>query len=330
VITRPDNTTLYEETKMTDTQVSTREVPWMKIGKLIDEPINARKAARLAGIDFTVSLRELAHAPEQSAEMEGMAPNADWSPIPTRRAIVRDDNEQWLGIASSDYHVLQYAEAFDFMDSVSPRYVAAGSLKNGRQAFMVVKAPKSYQVPVLDGDDPHDMYAVMRTSHDCTRAVEVSVMALRKRCMNQLTLQSFSVGAAFRWSVKHTPSLPAKLEQAKDALRKLDAYAGDFQKTAQRLVNAEVSNDRARAMLTRILPDRPARDEKIEAIMTLFTTADTVGYHGTGWALVNAVSEYYDWYRRGGSPESRFVAALEGQTQRAINRTASYVLSDAR
>jgi hypothetical protein len=151
-------------------------------------------------------------------------------------------------------------------------------------------------------------------------------MALRGRCMNQLTLQSFSRGAAYRWSVKHTPSLPGKLEEAKQSLAKLDAYADDFKTTAQRLVDTSVSNERARTLLTRILPDRPQRGDKIEAIMTLFTTADTVSYHGTGWGFVNAVSEYYDWFRPGGSAESRFVAALEGQTHRAINRAASYVL----
>jgi len=306
---------------MTDVQVSTREVPWMKIGRLIDEPISAKKAAQLAGIDFTVSLRDLSFS-------DGKNPLVRHD-IPSRRAIVRDDNEQWLGIASADYEVLQYAEAFDFMDNVSPRYVAAGSLKNGRQAFMVVKAPKSYQVPVLNGEDPHGWYVVLRTSHDCTRAVEVSVMALRERCMNQLTLRSFSADAAMRWSVKHTPSLPGKLEQAKQALQRLDRYAASFQNTVERLANTQVDSDQARAILTRILPDRPQRDEKIEAIVGLFENAPTVGYPGTGWGFVNAVSEYYDWYRRGGSPESRFVAALEGQTQRAIDKAATYVLRTA-
>ena len=55
---------------------------------------------------------------------------------------------------------------------------------------MVVKVPMA--INVLSGDDPHDLYGVLRTSHDLSRATEVMVMPLRGRCMNQLTLHSFS------------------------------------------------------------------------------------------------------------------------------------------
>src|SRR6185295_19519587 len=100
-------------------------------------------------------------------------------------AIVNDTTGQPLGIMSDGYEILQYGEAFDFMDTISPHYVAGGALKGGRQGFLVVKAPTDVNA-ALKKLDPHDFYIVVRTSHDGTRAVEASVMTLRWKCMNQL------------------------------------------------------------------------------------------------------------------------------------------------
>jgi hypothetical protein len=69
--------------------------------------------------------------------------------------------------------------------------------------------------------------------------------------------------------------------------------------------------------------------ERIGQIMDLWTTSPTVGYAGTGWGLVNAVSEQFDWYRQGGTAESRFLGALAGNTHKAINDVAAQVLARA-
>lgn len=307
---------------MTDTLVSTREVPWMKLGKLTEKPMTAAEAAELGGLNFTVSKRPLAFG--RQADL----PDSElysYKPIKERIAVVRDGTEEWLGIMSNNYPLLQYSEAFDFMDTVDPEYVACGALKGGKQGFMVVRAPET--INILSGDDPHDMYVVLRTSHDGSRAIEVAVMPLRARCMNQLTLQSFTKGVPHRWSIKHTSSMAVKLKDAQESLKQVGAYAKTLEKTANRLVNVQLTDDVAAETLRAVLPDRPRRAEQIEQIITTWHTAETVGFDWTGWGLVNAVSEYFDWQRKGGSPESRFVAALQGQTFNAINRTAGRLLS---
>lgn len=302
-----------------DIQFSAREVPWMKLGKLVDEPVTAAEAAKLGGIDFTVSEEPVYFATKKA----GAPPK--FTKIDGRKAIVRDDTGEWLSIVSKTYPVLQYGEAFDFMDSISPTYVAAGGLRGGRQGFMVVKAAAA--VTPFD-DDPHDLYAVLRTSHDCSRAVEVQVMPLRGRCMNQMTLNSFRTGVKHRWVVTHTGDVKGKLAAAESSVAQLGRYAEAYVATAQRLVEVKMSNETAGDILKRVLPDRPQRANVIEKIITGWhTRAETVGYEGTGWGLVNAVSEYFEWDRAGGSPESRFLAALQGQTRSAINKTASMILT---
>lgn len=306
-----------------DAAFSTRTVPWMKMGKLEDEPQTAAQAAKLGEIDFTVSQWPVYF----SIKEDGKPPK--FHKVDERKAIVRDDTGDWLSVVSKGYPVLQYGEAFDFMDGISPHFVAAGSLRKGRQAFMVVKVDIPTDLHgVLDGTDPHDLYGVLRTSHDCSRAVEVMVMPLRDKCMNQLTLASFRKDVKHRWVVTHTGDVKAKLLAAEDSVKRLDAYAKSFVDNAERLAHVKISDETARDVLKRVLPDRPRRDEVIEKIFTGWHThTETVGWEGTGWGLVNAVSEYFEWTRAGGSPESRFLAALQGQTHRAINKTASLVLT---
>jgi phage/plasmid-like protein (TIGR03299 family) len=296
------------------TQFSVRTVPWMKLGRLVDSPKTAAEAAELGGLNFEVEKRNLFYdGPNGTTE------------ISDRKALVRKDTNEWLSIMSTDYPILQYSEAFDFLDGINPKFVAAGVLQGGRQGFMVVESP--YDFNVLGGEDEHQLYAVLRTSHDGSRAVEVMVMPLRNRCMNQLTLQSFSSGVPHRWAVKHTSSMQKKLQDAHNVLENLSSYAKAFEKVADRLVKLSVDDDGARKVLTSILPNRPKREDQITRIIDIWHTSDTVGYSDTGWGLVNAVSEYFDWQRAGGSPQSRFIGALQGQTYTTINRVAGYLLS---
>jgi phage/plasmid-like protein (TIGR03299 family) len=305
-----------------NTLVSTREVPWMKLGKLVDKPLTAAEAAQAGGLNFTVEKRPLAFG-----TVDGSFGSAVINPFPGRVAIVRNDTLEPLGIMSKDYPLLQYGEAFDFMDTISPEYVACGALKGGRQGFLVVKAPET--ITVLNGDDPHEMYAVLRTSHDGTRAVEIMVMPLRQRCMNQLTLTSFSKGVDHRWAIRHTSSMHLKLAEAQDSMKKIGIYAKRYEEVAQRLISCKIDNKQATGILEAVLPDRPKREEQITTIIGRWHDSPTVGkdLDYTGWGLLQGVSDYFEWGRKGGSAESRFVGALQGSTHKVINRTAARLLS---
>lgn len=311
------STTTYADV---DQAFSAREVPWMKMGKLTADAVTAAEAAKLGGIDFTVREESIFYWTKEPK----MPPRA--TKIEGRKAIIRDDTDTWLGIVSADYPVVQYGEAFDFMDTVSPHFVAAGSLRKGRQAFMVVRAPEEF-VNLNPLGDAHQLFATLRTSHDCSRAIEVQVMPLRGRCMNQLTLNTFRKDVAYRWTVTHTGDVKSKLQAAMVSIGNLAKYAEVFGANVKRLGEIKVTDEVARGILLKVLPDRPQREAVVERIFTGWKTSPAVGYEGTGWGLVNAVSEYFDWQRAGGTSESRFLAALEGQTHKAINKTAGLLLT---
>jgi phage/plasmid-like protein (TIGR03299 family) len=306
--------------------VSTRQVPWMTLGKLTEQPMTAAEAAKQGGLDFDVVKCDLFYASELVDTTTGEKQQVV-RPIPHRRAIVRTDTGVCLGIMAKNYPPLQYREAFDFMDQVNPKFVAAGALRSGRQGFMVVETDLLDNV--LGGEDPHKLYAVLRTSHDGTRAVEVTAMSLRGKCMNQLTMQTFTRGARYRWSIKHTSTMAAKLKEATQTLSRLGAYADAYRVNVDRLVHTQLHEMDARHMLKKAFPDKPKTQDQIDMIINSWLTAPTVGYAGTGWGLVNAVSEYMDWQRTGGNAESRFIGALQGVTHNAINRVARQMLVTA-
>jgi hypothetical protein len=60
--------------------------------------------------------------------------------------------------------------------------------------------------------------------------------------------------------------------------------------------------------------------------MQMWRTRQTVGHEGTGWGLVNAVSELYDWERSGGTAQSRFLGAIEGQTRGALDKVVTRIM----
>lgn len=299
---------------------STRDVPWAKLGVIIDAPVSTADAMDMAGLGFNVIEEEVATR----------RPGGEWRPLASRKGITREDTGQRFDIASTDYELVQYREVFEFMDKVSPHIVAAGPLLGGRQAFIVAQRPDLTHIDVdLGGEhDPHQLYIVLRTSHDRSRAVEAGILALRGACMNALTLKGFLRGAEQRFSLRHTSKVHEKLEQAADVYSKMNVYAAEFQAVAQRLAAVDVDLDAAQQVLRSSLRDRPKRDDAVKLILSSWQTDETVGFQGNGWGLLNAVSGYFEHGRNTANvtPQSRFLGALQGETHRTVNRVAARLL----
>lgn len=314
----------------TSTTFTSRQVPWMKLGAVIEDPdVDAAEAARLGGLDFEVELVEAGYR-TPTAVLRSRPFSAAWTTEDTRFACVRKDTGQFFEYVSDSYAPVQFADAFAFMDQIRPRYVAAGAMRGGRQGFMVVQFPEHLSLDLrLGGEhDPHDLYAVLRTSHDLSKGIEVAVMGLRHKCMNQLGFSSLVTGAVQRWSIRHVGDPITKLNEAKLALTRATEYASAFAEVADRLHSVSLDSDLAYEVLGSVLPDRPKRLEQAKTINDLFELGPAVGFAGTGWGLVNAVSEYFEWSRPQTirTDHSRFLGALDGDANRYVNRTARAVL----
>lgn len=307
---------------MTNTMFSTREVPWMKVGTIINVPgVTAEEAIQLAGLDFDVVTRPAAYWNDDTES---------YVPVAGRVALVRDDNDQFMNYATDSYQPIQYREAFAFMDVINPTYVAAGALKDGRQGFIVAELPALADIGLhLRGqDDPHKLYVLLRTSQDLTLGIEVMLTTLRGRCMNQLTLPSLKRDVPQMWAIRHTRNVRTRMEQAQSVLTQASEYVDTFMEMTSALVDIDIDFDEARKTLTYVLPKKPQRDTQIDSILNAFQHSDTVGFPGTGWGLVNAVDEYFEWLRpeRRRTDESKFTTGLDGMAHNLTAKTAAILL----
>lgn len=311
-----------------DKSFTSRQAPWYKLGPQIEGDVDAATAAKMGGLDFEVELRP-AVRPQRRPDGKGW----NYVQVPSRRTLVRTDSDEFIDYVSADYKMLQYGEAFAFMDEINPRYVSAGSMSHGKQGFIVAQLPdvNALNIEVNGEVDPHELFVIVRTSHDRSKAIEISLMPLRNRCMNQLALNSFSQGAPQRWSIKHIGDVKGKMEAAQKVLTVAPKYAEIYANKVRQLGSVSVNAEEARTILKRVLPEKAKRDDQIAAITAAFESNPHVGFTGTGWGLANAVSEYFDWGRNEGTrtAQSQFTSGLTGDTAKYFNRTAQLILNRA-
>lgn len=314
---------------MTDTMISTRQVPWMKLGKLVDNVMSSAEAAAATGLDFTVSLRDIQFNMGPLADGSANDAPDNWKSAPKRKMVVADDTNEPFDVVSADYRVFQYTEAFAFMDAINPEYVAAGTMKGRKQGFMAVRLPDVALGHFLTEVDPHELFVIMRTSHDRSRGIEVAAMPLRHRCMNQLSMASFAKGAPQRWSVHHVGDVQGRLHDAKVTLANTQAYATAISEQAEKLADIPLTTTQGEEILRHVIRRSTKQDEAIQKVLAVWQGDPTVGFTDKAWGLVNAVSSYFDWERAGGTAESRFLGALEGQTIKAIQKVQLHALRAA-
>jgi phage/plasmid-like protein (TIGR03299 family) len=293
-----------------------RGLPWHGLGNGVEGARTAKQAIIDAGLDWEVELRKVF--------AEGASGNKIL--LPGHHAVTRTSDDRVLGVVKSRYTPFQNREAFEFadalVDSGDAKYDTAGSLRGGRVVFLSMQVPNHI---LVGGEDAHDMYLMLRTSHDGTTAIGVYVVIIRPVCMNTVT---FAIsGAKHRWSMPHVSTLQGKLQEARETLQLSFSYADAFQEQAEALMNVKVSDDAAVDILTDVLPTRPKTDEKIDEIMECLRTSERNGYHGTGWGLVNAVTEYHQHWRTGTQPEATFFNVMDGEIRKWRDGTAQRLLS---
>ena len=99
-----------------ESMFSVREKPWHGLGTIVAEAPDSSAALELAGLDWTVTQKDIATADGGKI-------------IPGFKANVRESDDKVLGIVTDRYKVVQNSEAFAFTDALlgeGVRYETAG------------------------------------------------------------------------------------------------------------------------------------------------------------------------------------------------------------
>ena len=192
------------------------EVPWHDLGSRLDAPATAAEAIDAAGLDFEVGLSPLA--------------TADGIPVLRRKAVVRRDNGEVIGVVGNGYVPVQNREAFGFLDAVAAdgavRFHTAGSLRRGERVWLLGKL--CGQIQVEGSDDLTEKFLLLSNSHDGSSALRVFFTPIRVCCANTLAMADRS-SRGEGIAIRHQGNLPAKVREAQEVLWLARRYYDDLE-----------------------------------------------------------------------------------------------------
>lgn len=265
------------------------QAPWHRLGVNVAAAQTSDDAIRLAGLDWTVEQWPL-------SATDGEKRTACTEHV----ANVRTDTGAVLGVVGTGYTVFQNRDAFDFMDAlVSDRlamYETAGSLKGGRQVWMMARIPAELRATDSDVVLP---YALLSNSHDGSRALRVIPTAVRVVCQNTLTLALGRNGGQ-GVVIRHCESLGERITEARQALgivtERLKQHETELQLLASRMMT---SVERASFFET-VVAGTALQEKGRKQLLDTFNanldheTNNVPGIRDSAWAAYNAVSWYAD------------------------------------
>jgi phage/plasmid-like protein (TIGR03299 family) len=269
------------------------EAPWHGLGQKLDAPATAQEAIAAAGLDYEVQLTPI-------ATYDGLT-------VEGRRAVVRYDKQEVLGVVSDRYVPVQNKQAFGFLDAVvvngGLRYHTAGALGKGERIFLLAKLAES--IRVKNSDDLVDEYLLLSNAHDGSAALRIYFTPIRVVCSNTLAMaERSSRGQGV--SIMHKGDLAAKIKDAQETLGLARRYFDDAAAWIDRIASYHPTVAELTAYFKKLYPDPDegkdnARAEKVRnELNRLFEEGvgqDMAEIKGTAWAAFNAVTEYVDHYR---------------------------------
>jgi phage/plasmid-like protein (TIGR03299 family) len=244
---------------------------------------------------------------------------ADGTQITSHKASVRFNLDgtvaAQLGIVGKDYTHTQNARNVDILRPLAEEFgcvpACTAALGNGERAFMLMRMADATVSP-LPGDDVRG-YFLLHWGHDGNLSVQGLATGIRVVCQNTLSMATNGRKAWF--SVRHTSSADARLDDAAKLMKRLvaDLQAtgktfADMARTAitaeqlDKFIAAAIPNtDPSKATLSPVIV---ARRDTVARLVFLGRGAalanqavDTTNGGASVWAAYNAITEYVDHVR---------------------------------
>lgn len=273
------------------------EAAWHKLGLTTGQVLNWKEAMNAALLNWEVMKVQFNNPFDQM-------PIDDYG-------MFRVDTKQFLGSVGGQYTPIQNEYAFTFVDTLleaagNAHYVSAGALGHGERIWCLAKVNGTFGIQGTQGDE-HETYLLFETSHNGSKAVTCKLTTVRVVCQNTLTMALQGSGATLR--VKHTHNAESKLEAARKLMTGVNVQLKDLENKLNSLATRKVTKESYLEIMRRLFGDveekskegkATARIEgKIAEITKLFDFNDGNAFpeiRGTGYNLLNAITEYTDHY----------------------------------
>ncbi len=302
---------------------------WHRLGTVVDGARTSREVKEIA-LNWDVFKRPLwTEGPDMlGVDADGeLQMGRDRFAVPGFYATVRSDSNQVLGIVGDRYRVVQNAEAFDFVDELAGtgevRYESAGALKNGRIVWLLARLENA-DAEVVPGDVQRP-YLLLTNSHDGSSPVRIQPTFVRVVCWNTLSMavREGKRNSIAQFTIRHVGDIHSRIDEAREVIGLVRQGFGEYVATAKQLAAVDVDSDTMAAYLAAVFPAAFADDASTRAknmvrqILGNFALDERqqlVGMRRSGWAAVNAVTQYLDHERtvKGASARDKAESRLEG------------------
>lgn len=290
--------------------------PWHKLGVAVDGHQPMGVMLREAKADYEVETLPLFVRDQR----DGSLVEVD-SQFATARVSPWTGRLEALGTVKGRYTVVQNADvlsqALDVVDAAHGDAVfdTLGVLDGGRQFFAVIDLG-TLVIDPRGANDEIGRYLVVRSSHDGSTALTFSNTNIRAVCKNTVVLAERQAQRVYK--AKHTPNIEDRIKQARYVLGLSTDWAMEFRRTAEEMLAIPLSPTKIDRVLGAVVPtgsvkrNKP-RLEAVEQMRMLLDNERNVGAVGyNGWALWNAIVEWYDHYRPGTDLERAVTSMDDG------------------
>ena len=295
------------------------ETPWHQLGQRMEPDATLEQWKTAAGLGWKAEKRQASFT-DASGETH---------PVPGRFALVRSDTNHPFEVVSAQYQPVQPDTIMDFFGAVIRnngfRMETLGALFNGEKIFALARAGEMQEV--VNGD-PVAPYLLLATSFDKSSPTLVTPTTVRVVCKNTLAMAVQEEAKKVFRSVRvvHRTAFDANAVRSDLGLHMASSFER-FMANSKALASKQVNHATFEQFMQNLLATtvdgklvplaiEEAREhrtyEKVQRLFEMGIGADIPAVRGTGWGLVNAVTEYVDHGRNPDNFDKRYDSALFG------------------
>jgi phage/plasmid-like protein (TIGR03299 family) len=310
--------------------VGKREDAWHNLGQRVDGAQTWQDAMKLASLDWQV------------VKVQNFAVNPEGINVPVDSySIFRDiDNQLLASNVGEGFTIRQNSQNFNFVDDLlqaqdGAHYDSAGALGNGAQIWVSARIPNA-DFTVL-GEDKTENYLVFTTAHDGSMAHTAAISSVRVVCQNTLR-QALSTNTGML-RIKHTKNADQRFADAKRVMQGVVMDAGKLREKLELLATRKITRESLTGILDKLFPKNEnakvdtRRDNVLAEVLALYASNDNNAFPrmaGTGYNLLNAVTEWTDHLRNVRMTDSRLGMSVDqARAENAVIGTGEKLKSNA-
>lgn len=274
------------------------QLPWHGLGKELTEDAPIEVWRKEAGMDWEIKTSPVLYKADGSE---------DTLEMPDRRLFYRSDTNAALSVVSGKFKIVQPGATLEFyrslVETTGFKLETAGCLFGGRKFWALARCGESIKLLKEDEVKP---YLLIASACDGSMSTVAHFTSVRVVCNNTLRMAVGNNGQRASVRVPHNTDFDP--EAVKEQLGIAGEVWNNFSVGATSLAKMKIGRDEAIDFVAQQLKDERFegmnREEMLEGsvalrnIIRLFEGdgkgSSMKSAKGTGWGLVNAVTEHFD------------------------------------